>query len=330
MIESIRINEDLYVDVRFFEFLKTSCSRVSSLILNFRTLKLVNYISISDNSEMVTLLPKSKFKMVDSGVDPYSDGIGRIEMKIGRLISKLFDSEVINQYVKNQSTIEHFVNSYKSHFDRSNISFKVVDGDDIKKYYLERNYLAPNGNYFGTLWNSCMRYKERQKFLELYVKNPNQFKMLVMIQKVDDVEFIRGRSLLCNVKTTDDSFLPKGSDVKVMDRIYYLYDSDVIAFKKWASENGYITKFEQNAKSKPFFVVGDENKFISLVLSPEFPHNSYYPYLDTFSYFKYDDGLYYNNIEMNHDYSLIQFNGRLEPDPPEDEDDENDDEVEID
>lgn len=315
MVNSVRINNSLYVDVRFYEFLRSYDNRVSALILSFDTIDSLNYISIH-NSDMISFLPKSKYKSLEGDVDPYSDGIGRMNMKVGRLISKLFPKELISQFIRSESDVERFVNLFKSHFDDSLRELRVVEGDEIKKWYNEKNYLMPDDNCFGTLWNSCMRYQERMKFLNFYTDNP-EFKMLIMIQKDQyGKEKVRARALLVDAQTTDDSFLPKGTPVKVMDRIYTVYDSDVNTFKKWAADNGYISKYEQTAKSKVFFSVDDENKFISLVLRPKKAHFNYYPYLDTFSYFRWDTGEFFNNCDIRHDYVLVQANGALEPEEP--------------
>lgn len=322
MVNSVRVNRNLYVDSRFYEFLRSCDNRVSSLILSFDIIDSINYISIH-SSDMISVLPKSKYKVLDGTVDPYSDGIGRMNMKVGRLLTKLFPKEIISQFIRSESDIEHFVNLYKSHFDDSNKEFRIVEGDEIKKWYHEANYLMPNGNCFGTLWNSCMRYQNRLKFLNLYTLNP-QFKMLVMLQKDEyGQDKVRARALLVEAETADDSYLPKGTPVKVMDRIYSVFDSDVNTFKKWAKENGYISKYEQTAKSKVFFSVNeDENKFLSLVIKPKQPHLNYYPYLDTFSYFRWDKGEFYNNCEARHDYVLVQATGGLAPENNENEEEE--------
>lgn len=321
MVTFVRIN-NLYVDARFYEFLRAYDNRVSSLILSFESLDLINYIVVED-SDMVSFLPKNKYKSLDPSVDVCSDGIGRMKIKIGRLLSKLFPMDVISQFIRSGSDVENFVNLYKSHFDTSNVEMVIVEGEEIKKWYHESNYLVPSGNCIGTLWNSCMRYHVRQKFLNFYVKN--DFKLLVMLQKDECDQYrVRARALLLEAETTDDSYLPKGTKVKVMDRIYTVYDSDVNTFKKWADDNGYISKFEQNSKSKVFFSVNGENKFISLVFKAKMPYMDYYPYLDTFSYFRYDTGCFYNNCDIRHDYVLVQANGNLEPDSEEHEEYEDD------
>jgi hypothetical protein len=83
-------------------------------------------------------------------------------------ISKSFkhDPFVIKEY-----DVENFVNSYKSYFNYDPSKLKIIEGEEIKKYYLESNYFKPDGCQYGTLWNSCMRQSDRNKFMNLYTVN---------------------------------------------------------------------------------------------------------------------------------------------------------------
>jgi hypothetical protein len=164
------------------------------------------------------------------------------------------------------------------------------------------------------LWNSCMRYYDRNKYMRLYTKNHN-IKMVVFL--VDNK--VRCRALLWDgAKDLDDK------NYKVMDRIYSVYDHDVILFKKWASENGYISKWTQSAKSEKTFDVGGIATTIDLIIKLESYDFRYYPYLDTFKYFSQWKGTLSNSRKWNYDYILIQSNGSVEPEPePDPEWDEN-------
>lgn len=62
----------------------------------------------------------------------------------------------------------------------------VVEGEDIRKYYN-----CENNNPGGTLENSCMRYDECQKYLDIYVDHA---KMLVLLNRVTDK--ISGRAIV--------------------------------------------------------------------------------------------------------------------------------------
>ena len=315
MQKGVEISGNLTVDRNIFDFLANTNSLVSAVILNIPTEYGISYISPSDKSDMVSYLPMDKYKEEN---DPFADKC-RSSIKIGRLISKLFTDEKLKEYNITPSHIEDFVNKYKSWFDRSDIEFRIVEGEEIRKWYLEHNYFTPSDSCVGSLWNSCMRYKDRQKFLDLYCKDPN-VKMLIMTTKHDGVEKLRARSLLWNsveVIGKQDDIPPT---VKIMDRIYSVFDSDVHTFKKWADQNGYIPKWEQNAKSHQYFDVKGQPFKIKCKLKIMDSMLKYYPYLDTFPFFDMDNGVLYND-EFNRlwMYKLVQANGGLFPPDPEPE-----------
>jgi hypothetical protein len=255
---------------------------------------------------MVSYLPINKIKN-NIGFDPFNCS-GRVTIKIGRIVNKLIDEHYIKIHNVNDSQIEKFVNSYKAWFDSSDAEFKIVNGEDIKTWYLDKNYyVSPSGSALGTLWNSCMRYEERQKCLELYCNNTN-IKMLVLIQNQNGIDKVRSRAILW------DNVIHNGESIKVMDRIYSFHDSDVDLFKKWANENGYIPKLEQNAKSHQFFEIKGIPTRIRCSVKLDNKEFEYYPYLDTFQFFDKENGILHND-EYNQDwkYRLVQANGSLTP-----------------
>ena len=319
-MNSVRINKNLIIDKQFFEFLTNTNNIICNVILNGNTEEGINFIKHVD-SDMISYLSDEKKK---DGVDPFTQS-NRTKIRIGRLVSKL-----IPQYIKelniNNSQIENFVNHYKSWFDTSNLEYRIVEGEEIKKWYLDVNYFAPNGYAMGTLWNSCMRYQERQRFLELYTTNKD-IKMLILTTKVNDQTKLRARAILWdNVVVTDtqtDSEIPE--NIKVMDRIYTVFDSDVMLFKRWAEQNGYICKWEQNAKSHQYFDIKNQPVKIKCKIQLNNHILRYYPYLDTFPFFDRDNGVIYND-EYNRawEYKLVQANGSLLPPEPEPEYDDED------
>lgn len=273
-----------------------------------------NFIKNEEN-DFLSYLPKSKYQK-DANFDPYSKGIGRVKIKIGRFVRKFISEKSFIQFGITDQTIESFVNSFKSYFNSTTSSIKIIEGSEILKWYLDENYYTPNDMRFGSLWNSCMRYHDRNKYMTLYAKNPN-IKMAVFL--VDDK--VRCRALLWDdVKDLD------GKNYKVMDRIYSVYDHDVILFKNWANENGYISKWTQSAKSEKTFDVGGIATTIDLIIKLENYQFRYYPYLDTFKYFNEYKGTFSNSRKWSYDYILIQSNGSVEPEPepePEWSDDDN-------
>lgn len=305
----VRVNRHLWVDSKFYEFIRSSNTRVAALICNFETSPEIRFIAV-ESADTISYLPEKKSQNIGLQ-DPFSDGIGRVKVKVGRIVNKLFSQEILKHYTTSRD-VEYFVNSFKSHFDEDNQWFKIVEGEEIKKWYLEDNYLVLNGECRGTLWNSCMRYPKRQSFLDMYSKN-SAFKMLCLLTKDEyGEEKVRARALILDAQTEDDSKLPKGTPVKFMDRIYGFYDSDVQKFIKWADDNGYIYKYEQNAKSKPYVYFKNEGCALPLSVKLENFNFRTYPYLDTFSFFNKSTGMLYNYPDSPYEYELIQADGNLE------------------
>jgi hypothetical protein len=97
------------------------------------------------------------------------------------------------------------------------------------------------------------------------------------------------------------------SQFKVMDRIYSVFDSDIVTFKRWADENGYVHKLEQNAKSHQYFQSKDQVHRLRCGVSIPEKSFTYYPYLDTFPFFDIHAGFLYNDeYNSNWDYRLVQ------------------------
>ena len=270
-----------------------------------------NFIKrVDDEIDVVSFLPKSKYEKVENEWEN-----GRIKIKIGRFIRKFLTEFSFKNFKITDSLIEKFVNLYKSYFSRDISKLKIVEGDDIPKYYLEDNYHHVNGNKSGSLWNSCMRQRERNKFMKLYAVNPEKVKMLVFFSDDDKV---RARALLWeDVKDHKDST----KQYKFMDRIYYVYDHDINFFKDWAKENEYLCKWDQSAKTEMLFDegIGEPVKKSLYVLLDNY-NMSYYPYLDTFKNFNENKGRFSNSQSYNYDFTLVQSNGAVEREPePEEE-----------
>jgi hypothetical protein len=115
-----------------------------------------------------------------------------------------------------------------------------------------------------------------------------------------------------------------GNNIRIMDRIYSIYDCDIFAFKKWGRDNGYISKYYQNAKSQNLFDIDNVPVTINLKVKLDNHALGYYPYLDTFQFYKMSEGTFYNNETVYYDYTLIQSNGGLVPPNEDDEPEFND------
>jgi hypothetical protein len=185
------------------------------------------------------------------------------EIKFGRFLNKvLTEIQKDNQYLKfNAKDIETFVNLYKAHnaFDRNAFEyFKVVEGEEIKKWYLEKTYERG----CGTLNNSCMRLEKCQEFFDIYTNPENRVKMLILTNN----DKLIGRCLLWE---TD-----KG---KYMDRVY-ANDHIQNLFKKWAEENDYNLTHYRNSQS---------NEQLTTKIKEDF--NKPFPYLDSFRFMSFNE-----------------------------------------
>jgi hypothetical protein len=313
----------LIFDHEMLNFLDRRHDRISQILIHGMSGLIKeegNFIKRVDGTiDTLSYLPKKKYSVIqnDQSKDPFGDGVGRQTIKVGRFIKKFLSDNAFQEFGIKDTDVEKFVNYYKSYFNYDPSKLIVVSGDDVKKYYLEDNYYRPDGYRYGTLWNSCMRQSERNKFMNLYVFN--DVKMLVLLA---DDGTVRARALLWdNVKdfNSDNTY-------KFMDRIYTVYDHDVDVFKKWSKENGYLTKWEQNAKTELYIDIdgNPERKHLYVILEK---HNlSYYPYLDTFKYYDPFKGRFSNSQSYSYEYTLVQSSGLVEREQEPDEEEWNDDE----
>ncbi len=101
-------------------------------------------------------------------------------------------------------------------------------------------------------------------------------------------------------------------NIKIMDRIYTIFDSDVLLMKSWAFQNGYIPKWEQNSKTHQIFDVNGTPSILLCKLGLKKFEYKYYPYLDTLPYIDMSQGIIHN-IEFGYpwDYKLVQADGSL-------------------
>ena len=196
----------------------------------------------------------------------------RSEVKLGRFVNKLIDIYSKSDALKNStdsydevpffdftaSDIEKFVNAYtaKVLFEQNALErFKVVSGEEIRKWYNEKNY-SNNTNGGGQLSSSCMRYPKCQKYLDIYVDNPKVCQLLILMD--DTGKKILGRALLWKTETGN-----------FMDRIYSNKDNYMKLFKQWGEQNNY------DMKSYNY----NQSKVIIVHVKPKI--YAYYPYMDT-------------------------------------------------
>ena len=144
----------------------------------------------------------------------------------------------------------------------------IVEGEDIRKYYN-----CENNNPGGTLENSCMRYTECQKYLDVYV---DHCKMLVLLNKNTDK--ISGRAIIWEI-----------DGKTLMDRVYYTEDHMLDIFINYAKEHKWYYR-ENNSlldtgDIQYWFSPEDNYQEVQdYSFSIKIGYYDYYPYIDSFRY----------------------------------------------
>lgn len=205
-----------------------------------------NFFDTTDKADMVSFtmnnkIPEDWDSDDDAGM-PYS--MGRSEMKIGKLVRYIINaintgSSVTTFRKKGQlnvsdSELEAFVNAYKASESSSNWEFRLVKGEEIAKYYNSGKYSSDKGS----LGSSCMAEKGKKTF-KIYTQNESKVQLLILVDKETDQ--ICGRALVWKLKKSpcEAKFF--------MDRVYANNDSDVVKFKKFANEKGFLYKKTMNS-----------------------------------------------------------------------------------
>lgn len=273
MVYDLIVSEDLKQILKEFE----SESLVAQLLLqkyhSFDTLvgKPINYISISKDGMSISYLTPDRIELLD----PSSFWVtkSRFQCRPGALVTKLFNNVAPKE-------VEKFSNLFRSQVAKPTFDLKVVKGEDIRKYYYWETY-ADGG---GTLGASCMKHSGCKNFFDIYVNNKDTVSMLIMTNQEGK---LMGRSLLW----TFDSH-------KIMDRIYTINDELLsFYFKKWAIDNGYLHKSEQNWYNTKFFEqLGQKKQELKLEVKIHSFSLPRFPYIDTFKFIDIEKGVLYNYI----------------------------------
>jgi hypothetical protein len=226
------------------------------------------------------------------------------EIGVGRFVRALLTKSGIKF---KDAEIEDFVYKYRSEIEKMkdalNKRFRVVKGDDIKKYYHFGKYESEKGD----LGNSCMRYDRCQSYLSIYSDN-SQASLLIMMSENEEDKIV-GRAILWEME-------PYEKSTKVMDRVYTIRSADIQLFKDWAITNGYWYKEKQDMSEYTSFIFQDketgeiekrQGEFsVNLDNNGEYPS---YPYMDSFKYYERKKGILYNSSNFDHDYELTDTEG---------------------
>lgn len=189
----------------------------------------------------------------------------------------VFVSKKSSEYRKIKFTdtqYEELVNDLKAELS-SSLVVEEVSGDDIVKYYLEKNYSQKFGRDSGSLFSSCMRSESNSTSIRFYAKCPN-VKMII----VKDGTFILGRAML--FKTNVGWFV---------DRRYYATDfinNNIVQYaisKKYhyKAQNNFSTNYLVNAYNhieNKYELKENFLMYVDIPKSIDGTHN--FPYMDTF------------------------------------------------
>jgi hypothetical protein len=227
---------DLFISEELKEILTSieSESLVAQLLLRKRHDKdslvdsPVNFISVSSSDRTkLAYLSADRIESIDPSL--YWSSSRRFAVKPGSFVTKLFKDIPSKE-------VEKFSNLYRSQANKPSFNFSVVKGESVRGYYHFESYASEKGS----LGASCMKHDNCQDYMSIYVDNREQVKMLAMLNQDGR---LMGRALLWDF----DSY-------KIMDRIYTTCDEDLqFFFKKWATDNGYFYKAEQNWFNTLFF-----------------------------------------------------------------------------
>lgn len=223
----------------------------------------------------------------------------RNPLRIGKFVNK-----VLGTTKYNSTQVEEFVNKLKSSKEQSEEKFLIVEGDDISFWYKSENYAEIKGQ----LGNSCMKEKP-SSFFEIYVKNPEVCRMLVLLE--DDK--LIGRALIWKLSLVESYGKNLEGLIYFMDRQYTLKESDVDKFRAYALENDWAYKSNNNYSSVKIITYKEQTFSCNMRVGvKDLPYNMY-PYMDTFRrYSRINDVLFNddeNTIEHAGDYILNQTNG---------------------
>lgn len=237
-------------------------------------------------------------------------------IKPGKLIRKIFGDEVYsNKEIESFSAI---ISTNESVFERRNIEFKIVSGDDIAKYYSEVNY---DDNEKGTLGGSCMRYKDLEDRFDIYKENGVE--MLILIRRNNGK--IIGRALIWpSINFEDKDDIP---NMKFMDRVYTNNYTDETLFINYAKENKWAIKAYQSYDRKMEFCLPIDNyrnvHHLEANVCLGEGHFKKYPYLDTFTFMNNERSSIYNYSTNDHCVSLTAYeNGIISLDESDEDEDE--------
>jgi hypothetical protein len=260
-----------------------------------------NWIDVTNEPEMVSFLSDQRAKRTpmqwDEDYSKYYDISGRGQIRIGRFAQALLsdpnviedlDLSFVEDHIQGltQKDYEDFVNLYKSEFVVVSNEFKLISGDEIPYYYDFMNYAYPDKGHLGA---SCMRYTVCQRYFGIYKENSEVCQLLVYVNQDNKV---LGRALVWKLEKKVDGCPAE----YFMDRIYCANDSDMIKFKNYAKEKGWVMKNKNasDAWESVFFNYNDKVYLSHINVQLEYWTFKNYPFLDTLALLNTTNGKLHN------------------------------------
>jgi hypothetical protein len=258
-----------------------------------------NWIDVTNEPEMISFLSDQRAKRTpmqwDEDYSRLYNTPGRGQIRIGRFAQALLnDPDVIEDLESSDIELpeltprdyEEFVNLYKAEFVVVSNEFKLISGDEISKYYDIYNYAYGDK---GQLGSSCMRYTKCQKYFSIYQKNTEVCKLLAYVNQDDKV---LGRALVWKLEKKVDSCPAE----YFMDRVYCANDSDIIKFKNYAKEQGWVMKNRNSSDivESLFFNYNDTVILSHINVQLKDFRFENYPFVDTVAFLHLGNGKLHN------------------------------------
>ena len=261
-----------------------------------------NWIDVTSEEDVVSFISDVKADRVDD-IEENSPFImkGRSTIKVGRFVRALLKNKDIQCMVDDinfkDKDFEEFVNLYKSTTESKSKKFKLVKGYAISEWYSEEKYADTDQ---GTLGNSCMK-DVNSDYFDLYAENDGVCQLLIYTN--NDKELI-GRALVWKLEESP-------CDAKYfMDRAYVKNESDIIKFKNYAENQGWLYKHSMSFDSEKalLFYYKDSPVFGKISVKLKKAVFDKYPFLDTLSFIDRGDK-YISNVGFNGGNTLTQTDG---------------------
>jgi len=260
-----------------------------------------NALNITDKNDTISFIPDNQFQNKIKSIDLKTLlADNKNKTSVGRLVQKILHDNEKN-YSPNQVT--EFTDKFKAAWNQFTTKeevkepIRIVEGEELRYWYLDETYNQKTKSGTGTLGKSCMRYGICQDYFDIYVDNKDICKMIIITDEEDGEEVLIARALVW--KTTDSWYL---------DRIYYTDASEKFTISDFAKKHfSYVYSYDF-APPVPK---------LTIQLSNKKRNYDYYPYMDSFPYYYSADGILYNwepkVAEKKYLFEIQNTNGSATP-----------------